>query len=61
MLWPWFQVSLAHNCSHKYPLKLTNPDVTIYISASSFSLMNRWFYHLQTQRIMDPQRKGKLV
>ncbi len=60
-LWPWFQLSLAHNCSHKFPLRLTNSEVTVYLSAASFIMMNRWFFHLQTQRILEPQKKGRRI
>lgn len=49
-LWPYFQVSLAHNCSFKFPLKVTDGNKKeYYLAASSFEAMNKWCTTLQMQ------------
>lgn len=57
-LWPWFQVSIAHNCSYKYPLKVTTSDHVLYMAAPSLAVMNKWIYYIQTQRLLDPPKIG---
>ena len=58
-LWPRFEISLAHLCSYKYTLALTTTEAgTIYLAANSAPGMNKWFYYIQTQHIMEPAPGG---
>lgn len=58
-LWPFFQVSLAHNCSYQFPLKITDPNNKEHIlSASSFELMNKWCNCLQMQSYLVRSSQG---
>ena len=55
-LWPEFEISLAHQCSYKFTLRLTTAENVIYLASSNQSSMNKWLYHIQTQRILEPNR-----
>lgn len=58
-LWPFFQVSLAHNCSYQYPLKVTDPNSKEhFMAAGSFELMNKWCNSLQRQSYLVRSNKG---
>ena len=60
-LWPYFQVSLAHNSSYQYPLTITDANNKEYtISATSFEVMNKWCNSLQMQSYLVPSTtKGR--
>lgn len=53
-LWPDFKLSIAHQCSYKYTLSLETPEQTVYLAAPSVVVMNRWYYFIQTQQILEP-------
>lgn len=58
-LWPYFQVSLAHNCSFKFPLKVTDGNKKeYYLAASSFEVMNKWCTTLQMQSYLVHSSQG---
>ena len=61
-LWPSFQLSLAHVCPYKFPIKLVTSDgQTFYMAAPNAHTMNTWYTYLQTQITLDnlfPDRKG---
>jgi hypothetical protein len=59
VLWPYFQVSLAHECSYQFPIKITDPNKKeFYLAASSFEVMNKWCNSLQRQSYLVPSTKG---
>ena len=51
-----FELSLAHQCSYKYTLRLTASEKTYYLACNSSQGMNKWFYWIQTQQIMVPTK-----
>ena len=55
-LWPYFEVSLAHQCSYKYTLKLATTESVVYLASNSQGSMNKWLYHIQTQRVLEPNK-----
>ena len=57
-LWPWFTVSIAHSSSKKFAIQLTTSEQVLFLAANTLSLMNKWLYHIQTQQLLDPPKKG---
>lgn len=57
-LWPWFTVSIAQSSSKKFAIQLTTSEQVLFLAANTLSLMNKWLYHIQTQRLLDPPKKG---
>ncbi len=60
-LFPSFKLSLAHECSFKFPLKLVASGQTHYLSAADFRSMNAWFHHIQLARVLDKPKKGEYL
>lgn len=59
-LWPNFEVSLAHNCSYQFPLKVTVANNREhFMAASNFEMMNKWCTSLQMQSYLVRSTKGK--
>lgn len=60
VLWPYFQVSLAHECSYQYPIKITDPNnKDFYVAAGSFEVMNKWCNSLQRQSYLVKSSTGE--
>ena len=62
-LWPYFDLSLAHNCSYKFPLKITTTlgdrKEEYYLAAGSFDSMNKWCNSLQMTCYLVPSNRGE--
>lgn len=55
-LWPEFEVSIAHQCPYKFSMKLITSESVVYLATGSLASMNKWLYHIQTQRVIEPSR-----
>lgn len=59
-LFPYFEISIAHQCSYKYTFKISTPEGTVYLAASNSTAMNKWIYFIQTQKILEPTQGKSL-
>jgi len=53
VLSPWFQVSIAHECSYKFGFILKHPEGTLYLAANDDETMNRWLVNIQAQMTLN--------
>lgn len=52
-------LSLAHNCSYLFPLKIsTGKDGDLFLAASDFESMNKWYNCLQMHCYLVPSTLG---
>ena len=56
----FYCVSLAHNCSYQFPLKIiTKKEGELYLAASTFGAMNKWYNCLQMNCYLVPSAQGR--